>query len=147
MSGILSTNRLSLCPTCNGKISVAARSCPHCGHPFYDDEPAPPAKPRPACGSPRDVATATGFVPGLIPDGVTLTEEGLEAIIGEGRTTIVNRVIFGQLDQSTTVPGVRCVSIGNHYLVRKHALDEWIAEHETVQQRSRRGGRRNRRGK
>ncbi len=134
-------NKLTLCPTCQGKVAVTARECPHCGHPFYDEPPRQRATDE---RSPREIAITTGFVPGLIPAGSTLTEEALECIIGEGRQTIRRRFIFGELSQGEVVPGVPCVAVGDHIIMRKAALDDWIAANERSQQRGNRGGRRNR---
>lgn len=129
---------LTLCPMCQGKVAVTAKTCPHCGHPFFEQPNNHVDK------TPREIAVTTGFIPGMIPVGSNLTEESLEAIFGEGRETVRNRFLFGELNDDEVVSGVPGVPVGNHWLMRQKAIDEWIARNERPAQRGRRGKKRRR---
>src|SRR5205823_1679956 len=42
------------CPDCNGKVSVAAATCPHCGRPMRGDAASPPVVSPASAGLKRD---------------------------------------------------------------------------------------------
>ena len=78
---------------------------------------------------------------GVLLPGVTLTEVGLQHFLGEGRETVVKRVIYGENDQ--TDDGVECVQVGNHFVLGQVDVDAWVKKYKRIQVRpSKRGGKR-----